>query len=97
MTRQWPTRHSASGFLEIRKPRIIWLGLLALLLCSPVEAQTIRQYDRTGNHTGNLVTEPGRTVQRDLAGNAHGYWVKEGDSIAHRSNNGNLIGTVRRD
>lgn len=71
----------------------MFYGLILMLavLASPAMAQTYPQYDKFGNHVGNLVVENNRLVQRDVSGNKHGYWEKRNGYIEHRDNNGNLL------
>lgn len=73
------------------KPLILAICVIA----APVSAQTIKQYDRAGNYTGQIVHEGTRWVQRDPAGNAQGYWQRDGQGMAHRNNAGDLISRER--
>jgi hypothetical protein len=74
--------------------RIIMAVGLLLTFMAPVGAQTVRQFDRIGQPTGQITREGSHFVQRDLNANPHGYWVKEGRFMVHRNNVGNQLGRV---
>lgn len=88
--------------LEVRRPKFIWFPdvfavmlFLVFFVLQPCCAQTVLEYDRHGNHIGQQQVEGDRLVQRDLAGDPHGYWRREGDFRVHRNNQGNLLGRER--
>lgn len=71
-----------------------WLFILVLLPLT-AQAASIQQFDPAGNRTGELSLEAGRWVQRDLAGNPHGYWQKDVNGCyEHHTNAGDPLGKV---
>jgi hypothetical protein len=70
-----------------------WLNVLFLcLFITPAHGQVPeRFYDHAGNYRGKISQEGPKMVVRDQNGDRHGYYVRQGDRIEHRDNNGNLL------